>query len=221
MDASATLGGFRFTQRLSHAARQELDQSLMTVDVAERKTLIRRGDKVAGAYLVLEGVLRIYNIDARGREVTLYSVEPHDACIFAMNCAFNDLRYPAWVENEEAPTRLAVIPSLSYRKLHELDPAVRGFTFDVLSSRIFDLMNTIEEMATLDMEQRLASFLTRKCNEQGVVTTSHAKIAANLGTAREVVTRHLRQLESRGLIETSRGEIRIFDPVVLAARAES
>jgi CRP/FNR family transcriptional regulator len=138
-----------------------------------------------------------------------------------MNCAFNDLRYPAWVENEEVPTRLAVIPSAVYRKLHELDPAVRKFTFDVLSSRIFDLMSSIEEMASLDVEQRLASFLTRRCNEHGVVTASHAKIAANLGTAREVVTRHLRQLESRGLLKTSRGEIHVFDPVALAARADT
>jgi CRP/FNR family transcriptional regulator len=66
----------------------------------------------------------------------------------------------------------------------------------------------------------LASLLVRKCDEEGRVLTSHARIAAHLGTAREVVTRQLRRLEARGLLETTRGEIRILDPVALAARSD-
>lgn len=220
MDAISVLHGFRFSEQLTQAARQELNASLVTVTVDEPRTLIRRGETIAGAYLVLQGVLRVYNIDKRGREATLYSVEAQDACIFALNCAFNGLRYPAWVQNEEAPTRIAVIPRDTYRRLHATEPAIQKFTFDVLSSRIFELMSTLEELSSLELEQRLASFLVRKCDENGVVRSSHAKIAAQLGTAREVVTRHLRQLEALGLLKTARGLILIADAVALSARSE-
>ena len=218
MGAAAILRGFRFFDRLSEASRAELDRSLTTIRLDETRTLIRRGEAISGAYLVLEGALRVYTIDARGRQSTLYSVGALDSCIFALSCAFSGLRYPAWVDNDAAPTRVAVIPSDTYRRLHATDAAVQGFTFEVLSSRIFDLMTAIEERSTLDVEERLASFLCRRCDADGVVRASHARIAAHLGTAREVVTRYLRGFEARGLLTTARGRITVSDPVALAAR---
>jgi CRP/FNR family transcriptional regulator len=138
-----------------------------------------------------------------------------------MNCAFNGLRYPAWVENEETPTRIGIIPSATYRRLHAAEPALQRFTFEVLSSRVFDLMSSIEELAALDVAQRLSSYLARKCDEGGVVRVSHAKLADHLGTAREVITRNLRRLEQRGLLKTSRGAITILDAVALADAADA
>jgi CRP/FNR family transcriptional regulator len=211
---------FGFFEQLSEASRAELDRSLATVTLPRPRTLVHRGEVVSGAYLVLEGALRVYTIDARGRQATLYSVEAADSCIFALSCAFSGLRYPAWVDSDAAPTRVAVIPSDTYRRLHATDPAVQKFTFDVLSSRIFDLMTAIEERSALDVEQRLASFLSRRCDAHGVVRASHARIAAHLGTVREVVTRHLRAFEARGLLTTARGRVTVSDPIALAARAQ-
>lgn len=215
MGAANILRGFRFLDDVSEASRAELDRSVTVLRADKTRTLIRRGEPVSGAYLVVEGVLRVYTIDARGRQSTLYSVGATDSCIFALSCAFSGLRYPAWVENDTSPTLVAVIPSDVYRRLHATDAAVQKFTFDVLSSRIFDLMTAVEEMSTLDVEQRVASFLSRRCDADGVVRTSHAKIAAHLGTAREVVTRHLRRFEERGLLTTERGRIVVRDPVAL------
>ena len=31
-------------------------------------------------------------------EATLYVINPHETCVLALNCIFNDLLYPAWVE---------------------------------------------------------------------------------------------------------------------------
>ena len=158
-----------------------LARELQILDVPETKTLIHRGDTVGGAYLVMEGTLRIYNLAANGRQTTLYWVEPGDSCILAMNCAFRDLAYPAWVENDGVPTKLAVVPSAAYRSLFAVEPAVQAYTFEVLSARIFELMSILEDVNTLDMEQRLADFLLRKCDGSGVVALSHARIAAGLG----------------------------------------
>jgi CRP/FNR family transcriptional regulator len=164
----------------------------------------------------LEGALRVYNISAKGRESTLYWVEPGDSCILAINSVFADVRYPAWVESDPLPTVLAVIPPATFRQLFSEEPAVQTFTFNVLSSRVFELMTTLEEVVSLDMEQRLVSFLVRKCDGDGVVAMSQSAIAGHLGTAREVVTRILRQFEGKGLVRTARGTTTVLDPVALS-----
>jgi len=50
---------------------------------------------------------------------------------------------------------------------------------------------------------------------------TQARLAAELGTAREVVFRALRALVERGLIGTQRGRVRVLDPVRLARYARN
>ena len=53
------------------------------------------------------------------------------------------------------------------------------------------------------------------------VHLTHEKIAAHLGTAREVVTRMLRYLQGENLVRLARGEVQILHPESLRALAES
>ncbi len=55
--------------------------------------VLSRGDQVAGAYLVVSGRLRVYTLSAAGREATLYTIDPGETCVLALNCLFSDLRY--------------------------------------------------------------------------------------------------------------------------------
>jgi CRP/FNR family transcriptional regulator len=221
MQAIDDLQRYRFIDALSPASREVLAREISWHRFPSQKTLIVRGEPVGGAYLVVEGSLRVYNVSAKGRESTLYWVEPGDSCILAMSCLFSDVRYPAWVESDQVLTQLAVIPSEAYKRLFASEPSVQKFTFNVLSSRIFELMTTLEEVTTHDMERRLASFLVRKCDAEGDVAMSQATMAGHLGTAREVVTRILRQFESKGLVAVARGTTRVIDAVALLAHTET
>ena len=188
-----------------------LINDLATENRIDTKTeLIFKGDPVSGAYLVTAGSLRVYTIDLKGNETTLYTVLPGVSCLLALNCVFSELRYPAWVSVDLVPTKLITIPSVIFKQLYSEEPAIRNFTFSVLSARIFDLMSTLEESMSLSMNQRLASFLIRTANHEGVVKMSHQDIASHLGTAREVISRLLKQFEKRGLLKLFRGSIRII-----------
>jgi CRP/FNR family transcriptional regulator, anaerobic regulatory protein len=196
---------FAFAKDLSDAARSTLEAELLSHRVNRRNLLIQQGDLVGGVYLVEEGSLRVYTMNGQGRETTLYVVEPGESCILAMNCVFSDIRYPAWVESGPQGARFAVVPSQVYRQMHEIEPCVQRFTFDVLSARIFDLMSTLACVATLPMDQRLADFILRKSGNDHRLRMRHEEIASHMGTAREVVSRALRSLESAGLIQVTRG----------------
>ncbi len=203
------LSRFRFAQELSPAAKSAVDHDLLSFSVEGRKLLIQKGDTVGGVYLVYEGALRVYSMNANGRESTLYWIEPGESCILAMNCVFSNILYPAWVESGRKGAKFAVIPSPVYRRLHETEKSVQQFTFDVLSARIFDLMSTLEDVTTLPMDRRIANFLLKKSDSDLRLPMSHEEIASHLGTAREVVSRNLRNLENAGLVKVARGHTEI------------
>jgi CRP/FNR family transcriptional regulator len=47
-----------------------------------------------------------------------------------------------------------------------------------------------------------------------VIKATHEEIARDIGTAREVVSRLLKELEREGYLEITRGEIRILKPIL-------
>lgn len=200
---------FPFAQGLSPGVRSALEQDMLTHTVEGKQLLIQKGDTVGGVYLVNQGALRVYSMNANGRESTLYWIEPGESCILAMNCVFSNILYPAWVESARTTTEIAVIPSHVYRRIHQTEKSVQEFTFDVLSARIFDLMSTLEDVTTLPLDRRLANFLLKKSGSDMRVVMSHEEIASHLGTAREVVSRHMRSLEKAGLVRVARGHTEI------------
>jgi CRP/FNR family transcriptional regulator len=70
---------------------------------------------VGGVYLIEKGRLRVFSISSNNKEITLYSINPGESCILAINCVFSDILYPAWVENDKPVTKIAVIPSGIYK----------------------------------------------------------------------------------------------------------
>lgn len=77
-------------------------------------------------------------------------------------------------------------------------------------------MALIEEVAFGRVEARLAQRLLRFADEQGMVTLTHQDLATELGTAREVVSRQLKEFERRGWVTLHRGKLEIRDRETLA-----
>lgn len=210
VDVQSLLSAFPFVAELSTAGRQRLAAEAHAVCAQAGQLLVRRGDPVSGAYLVLEGCLRVYTINDAGREATLYWVERGESCILALRCVFSELEYPAWVQ-AESDAKWVVVAAGAFRHLFTQEPALQRFVFDTLSSRIFSLMATLDEVLGSDVQSRLAGFLLRRADERGRVEASHETIAAHLGTAREVVSRGLRQLEQAGLVRRRRAVVEVLD----------
>jgi len=206
-----------FVDELSANGRSLLAQRLRWHEVEPRTPLIARGDTVGGVYIVQRGALRIFYIGPQGREGTLYWVEPGDACVLALNCVCAELEYPAWAESEAEPSRIGMIPAATFRALFTSEPAIRAYTFRVLSHRVFELMRILEEAATFGLEQRVAALLLERAGSGDTIAMSQERMASHLGSAREVVSRLVRSLAHRGCIETGRGRITIRDRAALRA----
>jgi CRP/FNR family transcriptional regulator len=202
---------------LSPEGRQLLLDGVQRVKLQAPGEIIHKGQQVSGAYLVTRGQLRVFTYTPQGNEATLYFIRPGETCVLALNCLFNDLRYPAWVESD-AGTEVAVIPGPLYRRLFEGEAAVQDMTVKALSTLVFRLMGELEQIHSFNLDQRLASFLLNHANDAGEVRLTQQALAGHLGTSREVVARVMQGFNSEGLVETRRGMVRILDSEGLAER---
>ena len=200
---------------LSEPGRRLLAARVRYLDCGKGAPVLSKGQRVSGAFVVMSGQLRVFTLTSEGQEATLYTIHPHETCVLALNCIFNDLRYPAWVE-AGPPTRLAMIPGAAFRSLFDAEPAIRNMTVQAFSMLVFRLMTELEVVHAYRLDRRLANFLLLHASTDGVVRMTQQEIASHLGTTREVVARVLGQLAAAGRIRTGRRQIAITDPVRLA-----
>ena len=164
--------------------------------------VLHRGGECDSLYAVISGRLRVYMLSGEGRQVTLYRLFERDFCLFSASCILKDIQFDVTVEAEKAE--------------------VSNFTMALMASRFTEVMWRMEQILSRKLDARLAAFLLEESAMEGSLSLrlTHEKIAANLGTAREVVTRLLKYLQSEGLIRVSRGEIVLLEPKGLQKLAE-
>jgi CRP/FNR family transcriptional regulator len=203
---------------LSSDGKEMLDREIQRVVFQQPTAVIHKGQPVSGAYMVLSGQLRVYTYTPQGTEATLYFIRPGETCVLALNCLFNDLRYPAWVD-ASADTDVVVIPGALYRRLFERESAVQDMTVSALSTLVFRLMDELEQIHSCNLDQRLATFLLNNASDEGVVAMTQQTLAGHLGTTREVIARLMQGFCAQGLVATRRGAVSIIDDERLSTLA--
>lgn len=191
-------------RQLGADSRKLLDRGLSIVNAAPAAKILRKGEAVSGAYLVLKGRLRVYTIAPNGIEATLYFIDPGEACVLALNCLFRDLLYPAWVQAEVAST-VAVISGATYRKLFESESSIQNLTIQGLSTLVFRLMGELEQIHGRNYRERLAQFILSHANAERALAMTQQRIAQHLGTTREVIARVMGDFVAERLLQTRRG----------------
>jgi CRP/FNR family transcriptional regulator len=208
--AGIQLESFEPFASLGESGRALLAQGQTHRFTRAAQTIVHKGQPVSGAYVVLEGRLRVFTISPNGVEATLYILSPGETCVLALNCIFNDLLYPAWVQAEQ-PSLVCVIPGAVYRRLFEIEGAVRDFTVRNLATLVYRLMSELEQVHGSHHRQRLIHFILHHASSDGVLRMTQQQVAGHIGTTREVVARLMQELVTARLVRTARGEIRISD----------
>lgn len=189
-----------------------------------RQVVLKRGQAVflpgqaCGAFLVVkEGTVKVSTVTSSGRELMLYRVGPGETCVLTTACLLADSDYDAEGVSESDVTALAIPKSL-FEELMAMSPAFRRFVFSSYGVRLRELIGLVQEVSQRQVDRRLARFLADRAG--GPVELTHQEIAAELGTAREVVSRLLKQFASEGLVEIERRNIVVSAPERLARIAE-
>jgi CRP/FNR family transcriptional regulator, anaerobic regulatory protein len=183
----------------------------------QKAQAFRAGAPCEAYLVVLSGVVKVQLTADTGREIILYRVGQGESCILTVSCLLADKQYAA--EGVcETPVTVLAIPAARFGALLGESAAFRDFVLKNYAERIADLILIMEETVFHAMPKRLAGcLLDHACD--GRVVSTHQALAADLGTAREVVSRQLKEFERRGLVLLSRGVIELADTARLGVLA--
>ena len=198
----------------------ELFDSSNVITVPENTTVFSQGDACKNYLIVLDGKLKVFTRAENGREIVLYRLSSGDSCVLTTSCLFSHKNYPAEGETETMVKALA-IPASKFEAALQKSASFRAQVFSAFSSHLSDMIVLVEEVAFGKLDVRLAKHLLAQRDENDTLTATHQNIATELGSAREVISRLLKELESRGLVEVNRGKILVRDVAGLQALAVS
>jgi CRP/FNR family transcriptional regulator len=194
-------------------ALQLLD-SANILSLPANKTVFLQGDACSNYLIILNGKVKVFTRAENGREILLYRLYKGDSCVLTTSCLFGHKNYPAEGVTETEVTALAISAERFNNALDQSE-TFREMVFSAFSSHLSDLITLVEEVAFGKLEVRLAKYLISQCDADHKLTSTHQIIATELGSAREVISRQLKELESRGCIKVSRGHIQITDTKML------
>ena len=192
---------------------QDLLKNNVTLRKFEKGSVIHNGSAdCLGLLLVESGQLRAYMVSEDGREITLYRLFERDMCLFSASCMLSSIQFDITISVEK-DTNLWLIPANVYKDIMEKSAKVANYTNELMASRFTDVMWLVEQIMWKSFDKRLAAFLLEECSIENsyVLKITHEKIAAHLGSAREVVTRMLKYFQTEGLVKLTRGTIEVVD----------
>jgi CRP/FNR family transcriptional regulator len=197
---------FPFLKNASQEIKQQLLQYARLKQIPAGVSIYWEGDSCTHLALVLSGTVRVYKVGESGREITLYRIEENESCILTASCILGQTDFPA-IAMVETPVQAILIPAPILRQWVEQYEVWRDYIFSLLSKRLSMVIATVEEVAFRRVDVRIAEFLASLAEEKTEVNITHQEIAFELGTAREVVSRILKDFERENILSLARGSI--------------
>ena len=190
---------------------------------ALRNSAIRRAAKGAlvysrgscacvGMVLVLSGSVRTYLLSPEGREITLFRLKEGEPCVLTASCVVSQITVETHMVAEE-DSELLILNAEAFQTLCGANIHVRCFLYECATESFSSVVRTMEEILFSSFDKRLASFLVSESERMGSpdIRLTQSEIAEQVNSAREVVTRMLRQFSESGAVELKRGLVRITD----------
>lgn len=182
--------------------------------------LSREGDACPYFPIVESGVIRVYKRSRDGHEVTLYRIRSGESCILTLSCLVRNAAFPAHAIAER-DTVVHLVPAPVFRQWSTEDAFWRDYVIGHLSTTLERVVGLVEHMLFRGVDLRIIdALLDHEASGRNIIRATHQDIANEIGSAREVISRNLKELEREGLIALGRGEIRILDRAALQRRSE-
>lgn len=220
MSRADLLADFPGLAGLEPAAQARLGRAIEPVHLPSDAIVFRSGDDCARFLLVVAGSVRVQQVAESGREIVLYRVGPGETCVLTTACLLGGEPYAAEGVTDGEVDAL-VLPAAAFHELLAGSEVFRRFVFRTYGRRLTQIMAVVEEVAFRRIDGRLARHLLALAGAADEVRVTHQELAVELGTAREVVSRQLKVLETQGLVAASRGTIRLCDRAALAHLARA
>ena len=214
----AQLTSFPFWPQLTEAQRQRAEAQLHEVHFNAGDVVHSLGRDCLGLLLVRRGALRAFLLSEEGREATVAWMRAGEVCVLSAGCVLQALEWDVEIDAEE-DSDVVQLPSGALDALMRENPQVESYVYKAAAERFSDVMSAVERLLFSTLEQRVAAYLLDEAARLGAeeIHVTQEQLARHIGSAREAVTRTLKQMAREGLLEVFRGGIRILDRKALYA----
>jgi CRP/FNR family transcriptional regulator, anaerobic regulatory protein len=172
---------------------------------------IREGHMLNHAIFILAGCIRVYKISELGREITLYRIKAGQSCVLMLASILGETPYEASVSIEGSSQVLLIPVELFQQWMNTIQP-LRQYVYKQIIEKITSVTSLLEDVAFKPIHYRLAAYLYQSTDAKTLeVKATHEQLSIELGTAREVISRSLKDFEKRGFVSLSRGKINVLN----------
>ncbi len=202
---------FPFWTEISQSDRDFICQNSYALTYP-KGTNLHNGNECSGVIFVRSGSLRLSMMSEEGKDITLYRLHKGDMCMLSASCVLQTITFDVLVDAEET-SECYVISGSAFAEVSARNPKIKIFALETAVSRFSDVMWVMQQILFMSMDKRLAIFLTDETarTKSDTVTLTHEQIARYMGSAREVVSRMLKYFANEGIVDVSRGGVKILD----------
>lgn len=206
---------FPFWTEISQSDRDFICQNSYALTYP-KGTNLHNGNECSGVIFVCSGSLRLSMMSEEGKDITLYRLHKGDMCMLSASCVLQTITFDVLVDAEEN-SECYVISGSAFAEVSARNPKIKIFALETAVSRFSDVMWVMQQILFMSMDKRLAIFLTDETarTKSDTVTLTHEQIARYMGSAREVVSRMLKYFANEGIVDVSRGGVKILDKMRL------
>ena len=195
---------------LNASLREEMLEHAVVQDFPKGTQLLTDTQYVKVLPLVLNGLVKVYS-KFEDKELLLYYIQANQSCVMSFTAGLRNTPCKVFAITEE-DSKILLIPIEKLPKWLRDYPDLSDLFYKQYDLRYSDLLDTIQHILLDNMDTRLFNHLRQKAEitASDTVKQTHAQIANDLGTAREVISRVMKKLENEGKISQGNQGIKIL-----------
>ncbi|MFZ2538523.1 MAG: Crp/Fnr family transcriptional regulator [Oscillospiraceae bacterium] len=205
-----------FWSKLAINEKNLILNNVATIKYNRGDNIHRGSNDCVGVLIIKSGTLRTYILSDEGKEITLYRLYAGDVCMLSASCLIKNITFDVHIDATEM-SEILLINSSVFAQLIQQNIYVENFSYRITIDRFSDVMWAMEQILFMSFDRRMAIFLIDESakNNSDIISLTHEQIAKYMGSAREVVSRMLKYFANEGIVEMSRGGVKIIDKVKL------
>ncbi|PXW14913.1 MULTISPECIES: Crp/Fnr family transcriptional regulator [Chryseobacterium] len=190
---------------------EKLYQYGTTKNYHEGDIILDENASIRSIPIVMKGMLKVIRTEEDGREILLYYIKAGESCIMSFLGGMHNEKSIVKAEIEE-DAEILFLPIDKVSLFIREHPEWLDYIFRLYHKRFEELLDIINAIAFKKVDERLLNLLQKKSGLTGseTINTTHEQLANELGTARVVVSRLLKQLEEDGKLKLGRNKITLL-----------
>ncbi len=190
---------------------EKLYQYGITKTYHEGDIILDENSSIRSIPIVMKGMMKVIRTEEDGREILLYYIKAGESCIMSFLGGMHNEKSIVKAEVEE-DTEILFLPIDKVSLFIKEYPEWLDYIFRLYHKRFEELLDIINAIAFKKVDERLLNLLQKKSelSNSNTIIITHEQLANELGTARVVVSRLLKQLEEEGKLKLGRNKIQLL-----------